>query len=67
MKEVEKMEPRKGNEELLKGIGEKNKILGIEKLKNDENGILLLDPSNSNHVSWFENDDEYEMIEEEKV
>lgn len=61
MKEVEKMEPRKGSEELLKRIGEKNKILGIEKLKNDENGILLLDSQNPHHRNWYENDEEFGM------
>lgn len=61
MKEVDKMEPRKSIEELLKGIGEKNKILGIKKLKTDENGILLLDPQNPHHRNWYENDEEFGM------
>lgn len=61
MKEVDKMEPRKSIEELLKGISEKNKIFGIEKLKTDENGILLLDPQNPHHRNWYENDEEFGM------
>lgn len=61
MKEVDKMESRKSVEELLKGIGEKNKILGIEKLETDENGILLLDPQNPHHRNWYENDEEFGM------
>ena len=61
MKEVDKMEPRTSIEEMLKGISEKNKILGIEKLKTDDKGILLLDPQNPHHRNWYENDEEFGM------
>lgn len=66
MKEGDKMEPRKSNEELLRGISEKNKILGIQKLENDENGNLLLDPQNPHHREWYENDEDYEVIEQQE-
>ena len=32
-------------------------------LKSDQNGNFLLDPNNSTDVEWFENDDEYNVIE----
>lgn len=66
MKEGDKMKPRKSNEELLKSISKKNKILGIQKLESDKNGNLLLDLQNPHHRAWFENDEDYEGIEQQK-
>ena len=58
-------ERKKSVDELLKSISEKNKILGIQKLESDENGNLLLDPQNPHHRAWYENDEDYEVIEQQ--
>lgn len=56
-------EPKRSTEELLKRMSEYNKIRPPEKLESDEQGRLLLNPDNPHHVAWYENDDEYEIIE----
>lgn len=67
MKEGDKMgKPEKSTEELLQLMHENNQKMNLYKLESDENGNYLLDPSNPHHREWMENDDEYEVISEEK-
>lgn len=56
-------EQKKTTEELLQRMSENNKKAEIAKLESDENGVLLLDPSNPYHREWLEKDDDYEIIE----
>lgn len=53
-------ENKRSTEELLKTMSENNKRLKIQKLESDDQGRLLLDPTNPHHVAWYENDEEYE-------
>lgn len=64
MKEGDKMgEPERNIEELLKLMHENNQKMNLYKLEADENGNYLLDPQNPHHREWYENDEEYEVIE----
>lgn len=56
-------EPKRSTEELLKVLAENNKKMNLYKLVADEHGRYLLDPTNSHHRTWMENDDDYEIIE----
>lgn len=56
----------KTTEELLLKMSENNKKLDLWKLESDENGNLLLDPANSSHREWLENDEDYDIILDEK-
>lgn len=56
-------QPKRTREELLQLMHENNKKLNLYKLEPDENGNYLLDPNNPHHRAWYENDDEYEVIE----
>lgn len=53
-------------EELLKVMAENNQKVNLYNLEADEHGRYLLDPNNSHHRAWIENDDEYELIEHNK-
>lgn len=57
---------KKTTEELLKQMHEHNQKMNLWKLESDENENYLLDPQNPHHVAWMENDDEYEIISDEK-
>lgn len=39
----------------------------IRKLKSDGFGNVLLDPNNPDDVEWYENDDEYDVIDEKRL
>ncbi|MBU9675199.1 hypothetical protein KTG14_17625 [Planococcus sp. CP5-4_YE] len=54
--------PRQSVEEMMHLIHEKNQKLNLYELEIDENGNYLLDPANSYHVEWYENDEDYEVI-----
>lgn len=49
-------------EELLQRMSENNKKVPIAKLACDEQGRLLLDPTNPHHVEWWEEDQAAELI-----
>lgn len=53
-------------EKLLVTMSQNNKKLNLWKLESDEHGNLLLDPTNSSHREWLENDDDYEVILDKK-
>ena len=55
-------EPKRSTEELLKVMAENNQKLNLYKLEADEHGRYVLDPNNSHHRAWMENDDDYEII-----
>lgn len=54
---------KRSTEELLQQMHENNQKVKLYKLEADEQGNYLLDPNNPHHRSWYENDDEYEVIE----
>lgn len=60
-------EQKRSIEEKLQRIHEYNKKLGITKLEADENGVLLLDPSNPHHVEWYEDDDAANLVPDEHL
>lgn len=55
--------PKRSTEELLQRMSENNQKVKLYKLEIDEHGNYLLDPTNPHHRAWYENDDEYEVIE----
>lgn len=55
--------PKRSTEELLQQMHENNQKVKLYKLEADEHGRYLLDPNNPHHRAWYENDDEYEVIE----
>lgn len=59
-------EQKRTLEESLQLMHENNQKMNLYKLESDENGNYLLDPSNPRHREWMENDDEYEVVLEEK-
>lgn len=56
--------PKRSREELLQLMSENNQKVKLYKLEPDEHGNYLLDPNNPHHRAWYENDDEYEVIDE---
>lgn len=59
---------KKSIEELLKEFSELDRKSKKKPriLKSDGFGNVLLDPNNPDDVEWYENDDEYDVIENEK-
>lgn len=48
--------------ELLQRMSEHNKKVKIRKLESDDQGRLLLDPTNPHDREWYFNDEAYEEI-----
>jgi hypothetical protein len=57
-------EQKRRIEEKLEKVFEHYRKFPPQKLETDEHGRLLLDPNNPHHRAWYENDDEYEVIDE---
>lgn len=60
MREGDKVEkPERSVEEMLQLVHEKNQKMHLYELKFDRDGNYLLDPSNSHHRQWMDNDEDY--------
>lgn len=58
-------EQKQSIEEKIQRISEYNQKLSIKKMEVDEHGRLSLDPTNSHHVEWYEDDEAAKLIPDE--